>query len=96
MKYRINIFNGCLHFSSWSKKGYSVFCSLRREVKISRLATDMYRSVLLKSSRKGLIIVNTDQVNRYFISFLTWIGCFEGMIQSEEEVCPEGWRLFEN
>ncbi len=73
-----------------------MFCSLRREVRISRLATDMYRSVLLKSSQKGLIIINTDQVNQCFISFLTWIGCFEGIIQLEEEVCPEGGRLFKN
>lgn len=96
MKYRIHIFNRCLHFSTWSRKRYAVFCSLKREVRISRLATDMYRSVLLKSSQKGLIIINTDQISQYFILFLTWIGWFEAMIKSEGEVCPEGWWLFKN
>lgn len=50
-----------LHFSCWSKKGYAVFAGLGREVKIARLALHMYKNVLLKASRNG-VIINMDRV----------------------------------
>lgn len=57
---RITLQRCCLYFSSWSKKGYSIFCSIGREVRISRLALSMYENILLKSSHNG-VIVNTAQ-----------------------------------
>lgn len=60
MKGKEFINRSCLYFSSWSKKGYSIFIGLGREVHISRLALSMYKNVLLKSVPHG-VIVNTDR-----------------------------------
>lgn len=88
MKGKEFINRNCLYFSSWSKKGYSIFIGLGREVHISRLALSMYKNVLLKSVPHG-VIVNTDReaenVIRMILLNVLWkiTEIFEG------EVCPE-------
>lgn len=61
MKYTEIMRRHFLYFSSWKKKGYSIFAGLGREVRISRLSVPMYRNVLLKSASNG-VIVNMDNV----------------------------------
>ncbi|MDE7374238.1 MAG: hypothetical protein K2M86_02765 [Odoribacter sp.] len=58
-----------LYFSRWSRKGYAVFSSLGRQIKIARLALRMYATVLLKSAGKG-VIINTDHVLQVFFTVL--------------------------
>jgi len=50
-----------LHFSRWNRKGYAIFASLGREVRIGTLAIRMCEMALRKSSRKG-VIVNVSEV----------------------------------
>lgn len=61
MKYTEIMRRYFLYFSSWKKKGYSIFAGLGREVRISRLSIHMYGNVLLKSASKG-VIINIDKV----------------------------------
>lgn len=61
MKYTEVMRRYFLYFSSWKKKGYSIFAGLGREVRISRLSIHMYGNVLLKSASKG-VIINMDKV----------------------------------
>lgn len=72
MKYELLIQNGCLYFSGWSKKGYSIFAGLGREVRISRLALHMYGNVLLKSSSNG-VIINTDSIADFYMDLIKFI-----------------------
>lgn len=58
-----------LYFSRWSGKGYAIFSSLGRQIKIARLALRMYAAVLLKSASKG-VIVNADHVLQVFFTVL--------------------------
>lgn len=69
MKYNEVIGRIFLYFSAWSKKGYSIFVSLGREVKIARLSLHMYSSVLLKASAKG-VIINTDHISKVVLPTL--------------------------
>lgn len=65
MQEKLRIGYNYIYFSRWSKKGYAVFASLGKEVKISRLALHMYGNVLLKSSANG-VIVNIDREADYY------------------------------
>lgn len=81
-----------LYFSSWSKKGYSIFISLGREVRISRLSLHMYGSVLLKSSAKGLII-NTAEISDY-VELPLENGEEKRVIRTVEgEICPDSSKI---
>lgn len=84
---RITFQRYCLYFSSWSKKGYSIFCSIGREVRISRLALSMYENILLKSSRNG-VIVNTDQTTEQYLVLLELCNMRKTTGQIRGEVCP--------
>ncbi len=76
----------CLYFSCWSKKGYSIFAGLGREIRISRLATSMYENVLLKSALHGLII-NTDSTSEVIPLLVQIVASrkFDG--KNKGEVC---------
>lgn len=50
-----------LYFSRWNRKGYAIFASLGREVRIGNLALYICEMSLQKSSRKG-VIVNLSQM----------------------------------
>lgn len=89
MKYTNILNQEYLYFSAWCKKGYSIFCSLGREVKIARLAIHMYQSVLLKCSLKGLIIVNTDHTIPLFLLLTELSGGEEVIKLAQGEVCPD-------
>lgn len=78
-----------LYFSHWSKKGYSIFVSLGREVKITRLSIHMYATILLKSFGRGGVIVNTAHVSEFVFSQLKK-EAEEGMLNRfMGEVYPE-------
>ena len=87
MKCRNLYYNVLLHFSHWSKKGYAVFAGLGREVKISRLAIHMYKNVLLKASRHG-VIVNLDKTVILLLVELMKEEMWQKNTVSEGEVCP--------
>lgn len=57
-----------LNFSRWNRKGYAIFASLGREVKIGRLAIHICEMSLQKSSKKGVIVELTEQFER-----LVWL-----------------------
>ena len=46
-----------LCFSRWNRKGYAIFASLGRNVRIGRLAIHICEMSLQKSSRKGVIVM---------------------------------------
>lgn len=81
-----------LYFSSWSKKGYSIFISLGREVRISRLSLHMYGSVLLKSSAKGLI-VSTAEISDYVELPLETESGKRVIRNAEGEICPDNNKI---
>jgi len=93
MKFNGTVGRILLYFSCWSKKGYSVFVSLGREVKIARLSLHMYAPVLLKSSAKGLI-VNTDRVSTVVLSLLKKEVKAVLSGRAEGEVYPSVIRLY--
>lgn len=84
---RITLQRCCLYFSSWSKKGYSIFCSIGCEVRISRLALSMYENILLKSSRNG-VIVNTDHTVELYAVLLELGQLKKTTGENRGEVCP--------
>ena len=43
-----------LCFSRWNRKGYAIFASLGRNIRIGRLAIHICEMSLRKSSRKGV------------------------------------------
>lgn len=43
-------------FSRWNRKGYAIFASLGRNIRIGRLAIHICEMSLRKSSRKGVIV----------------------------------------
>lgn len=88
MSSRKNIHQNCLHFSCWSKKGYSIFAGLGREVRISRLATSMYENVLLKSASHG-VIINTDASSEAILLAVWTRECEEFDSRRRGEVCPD-------
>lgn len=55
-----------LHFSRWNRKGYAIFASLGREVRIGTLAIRICEMALRKSARKG-VIVNLSEVFGQFV-----------------------------
>lgn len=77
----------CLYFSRWNKKGYSIFISLGREVRISRLALHMYENVLLKSSGNG-VIVNMDNTVVLDIEPVESFYTNQVIVSIRGEVCP--------
>ena len=93
MLYNELISNKYLYFSRWSNKGYSIFASLGREVKISCLALHMYENSFLKSSTKGLI-VNTDKVVDIVLATIGMDAKEESIARIEGRVYPNGNRVF--
>lgn len=94
MKRCVLIQKNCIYFSSWLKKGYSIFCSLGREVHISHLALSMYGSVLLKSSGNG-VIINTDHTAELDADLIESWNILEISGSLRGEVCPDGNRILE-
>lgn len=92
MKYREVIHRKCLIFSCWSKKGYSIFAGLGREIRIARLALHMYDSVLLKSASNG-VIINTDRMPEEVFRMKLWNNILEMTGSHKGEVCPDGCRI---
>lgn len=92
MKYREVIHRQCLIFSCWSKKGYSIFAGLGREIRIARLALHMYDSVLLKSASNG-VIVNTDCMTDVAFRVKLWNNILKITGSPKGEVCPDGYRI---
>ncbi|KIO43356.1 MULTISPECIES: hypothetical protein [Porphyromonadaceae] len=45
-----------VYFSKWNRKGYAIFASLRKEVRIATLSIDICKVALGKSSLKGIIV----------------------------------------
>lgn len=64
---RIIQFGSKLYFSRWNRKGYAIFASLGREVRIGTLAIHICEMSLQKSSRKG-VVVNMLEVFERFVS----------------------------
>lgn len=93
---RITLQRCCLYFFSWSQKGYSIFCSIGREVRISRLALSMYENILLKSSHNG-VIVNTAHTVELCTALLEICGIERISGEIGGEVCPVASdRIIEN
>ncbi len=87
MTHRLAFTKHYLHFSCWSKKGYAVFIGLGKEVKICRLALHMYKQVLLKAGKNG-VIINMDSVAELIpMPVLTVKECQENAC-SKGEMCP--------
>ena len=53
-----------LCFSRWNRKGYAIFASLGRNVRIGRFAIHICEMSLRKSSRKGVIVELTEVFER--------------------------------
>lgn len=53
-----------LCFSRWNRKGYAIFASLGRNVRIGRLAIHICEMSLQKSSRKGVIVMLAEVFER--------------------------------
>ncbi len=87
MTHRLALRKHYLHFSCWSKKGYAVFAGLGREVKISRLALHMYKNVLLKAIRNG-VIVNLDSVADLVPMVVLTVKECQINDRSKGEMCP--------
>ena len=58
-----------LCFSRWNRKGYAIFASLGRNVRIGRLAIHICEMSLQKSSRKGVIVMLAEVFERLERSF---------------------------
>ena len=69
-----------LCFSRWNRKGYAIFASLGRNVRIGRLAIHICEMSLQKSSRKG-VIVNLSEV------FERLVRLFEGYEEKVVQAC---------
>ncbi len=80
MSKRIVQFGSKLHFSRWNRKGYAIFASLGREVRIGTLAIHICEMSLQKSSRKG-VIVNLSEV------FERLVRLFEGYEEKVVQAC---------
>ena len=65
-----------LCFSRWNRKGYAIFASLGRNVRIGRLAIHICEMSLQKSSRKGVIVMLAEVFKRLERSF-------EGYVEGE-------------
>lgn len=72
-----------LCFSRWNRKGYAIFASLGRNVRIGRLAIHICEMSLQKSSRKGVIVMLAEVFERLERSF-------EGYV---EKVKRAGFKL---
>lgn len=92
MKYSEVIHRQCLIFSCWSKKGYSIFAGLGREIRIARLALHMYDSVLLKSASNG-VIINADHKTDDVVRVKLWDQILEMTGSHKGEVCPDGYQI---
>lgn len=80
MSKRIVQFGSKLYFSRWNRKGYAIFASLGREVRIGTLAIHICEMSLQKSSRKG-VIVNLSEV------FERLVRLFEGYEEKVVQAC---------
>lgn len=87
MTHRLVFTKRYLHFSCWSKKGYAVFAGLGQEVKIARLALHMYKNVLLKASRNG-VIVNLDRVSEVVPRIAETVKECQINARNKGELCP--------
>ena len=87
------ISNKCLFFSRWSNKGYSIFASLGREVKISCLPLHMYENSFWKSSAKGFIM-NLDRVVDILLSAIGMDAEEESIVRIEGRIYPNGYNVF--
>ena len=58
-----------LCFSRWNRKGYAIFASLGRNIRIGRLAIHICEMSLRKSSRKGVIVELAEVFKRLERSF---------------------------
>ena len=58
-----------LCFSRWNRKGYAIFASLGRNIRIGRLAIHICEMSLRKSSRKGVIVGLAEVFKRLERSF---------------------------
>ncbi|NCE71474.1 hypothetical protein D1136_00930 [Odoribacter sp. Z80] len=77
-----------LYFSRWTRKGYSIFAGLGREVRIARLTVGMYRKVLLKSASHG-VVINTDKISEAEMQ-IRQNDLFQKMaVNLKGEVCPD-------
>ena len=80
MKVRATRFATLLRFSRWNRKGFAIFASLGREVRIGTLAIHICEMSLRKSSRKG-VIVNLSEV------FERLVKLFEGYEEKVVQAC---------
>ena len=77
-----------LYFSRWTRKGYSIFAGLGREVRIARLTVGMYRKVLLKSASHG-VVINTVMISDGDMQ-IRQNDLFQKMaVNLKGEVCPD-------
>ena len=63
-----------LWFFRWSRKGYAVFASLGREVRIGQLALHICAMSLKKAAKKGLVIVFEQKGMESVICRLAGVG----------------------
>ncbi|MDL2251810.1 hypothetical protein LJC12_03060 [Odoribacter sp. OttesenSCG-928-J03] len=64
MKYNGPIHRRKAYFSKWKNAGYAIFAGLGREILISVLSVHMFKNILLKSSKKGLIVNDDKSMDR--------------------------------
>lgn len=53
------IFSHTVYFSRWNRKGYAIFASLGKTVKIAALSIAICEKALEKSSKKGIVVTAT-------------------------------------
>lgn len=89
MKSLIYSFGKTVFFSRWSRKGYALFAAMGKQIRISRLAIHMCKSVLLTSAHHG-VIINFSKVAEFLYNLdFAYSGYDPGTIKisrcSEEE-----------
>ena len=64
-----------LCFSRWNRKGYAIFASLGRNVRIGRLAIHICEMSLQKSSRKGEVFERLERLFEGYVEKVKRAGC---------------------
>lgn len=90
MKTKLRKPEAILYFSQWSGKEYAVFAALGKSVRIAALAIHVCRAALLKTARKGGIILTEEEKWRkvYELNNPEMEYRYEDQIIVKGEKCP--------
>lgn len=80
-----------IYFSCWCRKGYAIFAAIGRQVLIAAVSLRICRSALLKTARKGAIIISEtcwDMEMPADVELETFLK-MRNMLPAMESVCPD-------